>query len=454
MAFPLAFLKIDRCLLWMAPIFFLMGCQSTKSLTSRERRDLQDMVVASPVLSKSFTGFALYDPEASEWLYQKDADKYYTPASNTKILTLYTALEILRDTFPLLHYESRQDSLIFWGSGNPALLDPTLPLDADAIAFLKDHKGPLFYTPASFSGGRFGSGWAWDDFPYYYQPEKSAMPLYGNLVHFSKAKGQADIEVQPRWFERLLTVDSTLSVNPTRPLITRSELGNAFRLDPPEDGTIAFQRWYPFHQQPEVVLQLLRDTLQRNIYYLPNYKKQHGESLTTSSPDTLYRKLMRQSDNFIAEQLLLMCSDKVFGEMDTRRIIRYAQTELLADAPDPYEWVDGSGLSRYNLFTPRSMVFVLEKLYRKQTKDWLFQVFPTGGENGTIESWYAPEAGEKPFVFAKTGTLRHRHCLSGYLRTQTGRTLIFSFMHNNFTTSSSDIKREMDRVLRWAYRNL
>ncbi|MCB0633855.1 MAG: D-alanyl-D-alanine carboxypeptidase [Lewinella sp.] len=439
---------------WIALIFFAMGCQSTKSLSLRERRSLHDMVDASPILRKSFTGFALYDPASGNWLYQKDADKYYTPASNTKILTLYTALEVLGDTFPILHYELRQDSLIFWGSGNPAFLDPTLPFATDALAFLKTHPGPLFYTNGGYSGERFGSGWAWDDYPYYYQPEKAAMPLYGNLVQFSKSSGQSPVEVWPHWFGRFLTIDDQIAVNNSRPIISREEFGNHFRLDPPQDTTLAFHRWYPFHYQPEVVLGLLRDTLQRNIYYLPNYKKTVVLSLVTPTPDTLYRKLMQQSDNFIAEQLLLMCSDKLFGEMSTRRIIDYAQKNLLAEAPDHYEWVDGSGLSRYNLFTPRSVVFVLEKLYRKRPAEWLFQTFPSGGKNGTIEGWYAPTAGESSFVFAKTGSLRHRHCLSGYVLTRSGRTLIFSFMHNNFTSSSNDIKKEMDRVLRWIHESL
>jgi D-alanyl-D-alanine carboxypeptidase/D-alanyl-D-alanine-endopeptidase (penicillin-binding protein 4) len=453
MAFPLAFLKNRTSLWWIALIFFAMSCQSTQSLTLRERRSLHDLVDASPILRGSFTGFALYDPASGNWLYQKDADKYYTPASNTKILTLYTALEILGDTFPLLHYEQKQDSLIFWGSGNPALLDPTLPLATDAVAFLKAHPGPLFYTNSDYSGGRFGSGWAWDDYPYYYQPEKAGMPVYGNLVRFQKISKSSKMQIWPGWFERYTSQDKSLAAT-SRVVINREEGRNHFTYNLPKDTTIEFLRYIPFSYQPEVVLGLLQDTLERNVYYLPDYKKTTRQSLVTPTPDTIYRKLMQQSDNFIAEQLLLMCSDKQYGEMDTRRIITYAKQNLLAEAPDPFEWVDGSGLSRYNLFTPRSVIFVLEKLYRKQPEEWLFNTFPAGGKSGTVESWYAPKPGEPPFVFAKTGSLRHRHCLSGYVRTRSGRTLIFSFMHNNFTRSSNDIKGEMDRVLRWVYESL
>lgn len=445
--------RFDRALLLLLAVG-LTACQGTKSLTSKEKRSLQQLIEASPVIRKSFTGFALYDPESRQWLYQHEADKYYTPASNTKILTLYTALEVLGDNFPLLHYEERGDSLIFWGTGNPALLDPGLPILPDATAFLKQHDGPLFFTEANFRDERFGPGWAWDDFPYYYQPEKSAMPLYGNLVHFRRDSTDEVVRIAPQWFQQFVRSDPALARPNRAPVIVREEFRNDFRIDPAAKSTAVYQRWVPYRSSPEVMLALLQDALQRNVYYLPGFKKEQVQSLNAPSPDTLFRKLMQESDNFIAEQLLLMCADKLFGEMNSTKLIAYARDSLLAGIPDRPEWVDGSGLSRYNLFTPRSVVFVLEKLYRKKSEAWLFDVFPAGGESGTIGNLYAPAAGEQPFVFAKTGSLRHRHCLSGYIRTSAGKTLIFSFMHNNFTGSSTPLKQEMDRVLRWIHGNL
>lgn len=440
--------------LMLVTALFLTACQGTKSITLKERRNLHQLVEESPVFQKSFTGFALYDPESREWLYQKDAHQYYTPASNTKILTLYTALEVLGDSFPLLHYEQRQDSLIFWGSGNPALLDPTLPLPVDAVAFLQQHDGPLFFKPANFKDRRFGSGWAWDDFPYYYQPEKAGMPVYGNFVEFSKSDQMERMQVWPPYFKKFVQQDTTLAPTSPNAVIVRDEHQNQFRLNSAAINGKPYRRWLPFRYTPELVLGVLQDTLARNIYYLPNFEPSEVRELINPRPDTIYRKLMQQSDNFIAEQLLLMGSDKLFGEMNTRKMIAYAQDSLLSGAPDKFEWVDGSGLSRYNLFTPRSVIYVLEQLHQKMPEKWLFEVFPAGGEQGTISNWYGPSEGQHAFVFAKTGSLRHRHCLSGYIKTRAGKTLLFSFMHNNFTGSSSSIKKQMNLVLRWIYEEL
>jgi D-alanyl-D-alanine carboxypeptidase/D-alanyl-D-alanine-endopeptidase (penicillin-binding protein 4) len=101
------------------------------------------------------------------------------------------------------------------------------------------------------------------------------------------------------------------------------------------------------------------------------------------------------------------------------------------------------------MFTPRSIVKILEKIHSELPEENVFGIFPSGGVSGTIKNWYAGENG--PYVFAKTGTLSGKHCLSGYLKTKKGKTLIFSFMHNNFKGSSAPLKREMEKVLKRIY---
>ena len=135
--------------------------------------------------------------------------------------------------------------------------------------------------------------------------------------------------------------------------------------------------------------------------------------------------------------------------MNTEQTIDYVLENLMADLPDEPKWVDGSGLSRYNLITPRSLVNILDKIQQRISRERLFDIFPAGGVSGTIEKNY--KNGDNPYVFAKTGTLRNNHCLSGYIKTGKGKLLIFSFMNNNYTTRTSAIKKEMEKVLRKVY---
>ena len=160
---------------------------------------------------------------------------------------------------------------------------------------------------------------------------------------------------------------------------------------------------------------------------------------------------MKDSDNFIAEQLLLMCADKIFDTLSTEKIIQYAKENLYQNYPDSLVWRDGSGLSRYNLFTPRIFIKLWEDMYNNIPHDRLFSIIPAGGKEGTLENWYQAD---EPYIFAKSGTLSNKHCLSGYIKCNSGKTLIFSFMHKDYITSSSPMKQEMERVLAWIRENL
>ena len=157
---------------------------------------------------------------------------------------------------------------------------------------------------------------------------------------------------------------------------------------------------------------------------------------------------MVDSDNFIAEQLLLQCAAVVSDTLKTEIAIRYATKNLLNDLPDKVQWVDGSGLSRFNLFTPRSIVKLWDKIYSTVPRERLFKLLAVGGKSGTIKNWYKAEP---PYIYAKTGTLSNNHCLSGFLITKSGKTLIFSMMSNNFVSSSIELRREMEKILKMVY---
>ncbi|HEY1008107.1 MAG TPA: D-alanyl-D-alanine carboxypeptidase, partial [Sphingobacteriaceae bacterium] len=112
--------------------------------------------------------------------------------------------------------------------------------------------------------------------------------------------------------------------------------------------------------------------------------------------------------------------------------------------------VDGSGLSRQDLFTPRSMIRLCELIYDEfeGREAELFDLLPQGGKTGTIRNYFKAD---KPFVFAKTGTLSNNVNLTGYLVTKKGKRLAFSFMNNNYTQPTTDIRKEMDRILTAIY---
>jgi D-alanyl-D-alanine carboxypeptidase/D-alanyl-D-alanine-endopeptidase (penicillin-binding protein 4) len=154
---------------------------------------------------------------------------------------------------------------------------------------------------------------------------------------------------------------------------------------------------------------------------------------------------MHRSDNFFAEQTLLMVSDKILGVMSDAKIIDTLLKTDFASLPQKPKWVDGSGLSRYNLFSPQDFVTVLNKMQQEFVWNRITTILPTGG-TGTISSYYKKYAGK---IFAKTGTLSNNIALSGYLLTDSGKKLIFSVLVNNHQAPTATIRKDVENFLGW-----
>jgi len=437
----------------------LLSCTTSRSVTDEDasrpsQTELETMFTESDVFSESLTGFVLYDPAADSVLHDRDGDKYFTPASNTKILTLYASLNTLPDTLASLKYEVRNDTLFFHGTGDPAFLNPNFDFNG-AYDFLAGRDEVLVYDDSNYNDEHFGSGWSWNWYPAAYAPEKSPFPVYGNMMRLQRrqvALVMLDEEepVKPAYFERFITQKEWDGEQPE--VVTRNFRDNQISYVPKSD-TVGFEQDIPFVYSTELIANLLADTLGRDvsIYDGPGIEYSNVHFATPAIP--LYERMMVVSDNMIAEQLMLMISDQEFGVMNTTRAINFAQENYLEDLPDRPRWVDGSGLTRYNLITPMSTVMLLEKLYTMLGREETLALMPIGGVRGTISGRYRAPEGQEPFVFAKTGTLSNNTSLSGYLFTDSGRRLTFSFHNNNFVVGNGVIRDEMNRVLQYIRQN-
>ncbi len=414
-------------------MFFFWGCIPSMQVRQAVRK--------STVFNRHFTGFILMDLSRQKIVYQQNSDKYFVPASNTKLLTFYTALKILGDSIPALKYALQNDTMYFWGTGDPSFLHPDF-VTTVAYDFLKNCTQPLVYLTTPLKIQSLGTGWAWDDYNDYYSVEKAAMPMYGNIMRF---RASTEIwQVRPPFFKNYWVEKPRLDgVLPTiKAPFVRDPISNLFTWS--GSATNGSQD-VPFRYTEPLLTQMLTDTLHKPIR-LQTYRPLVATGSLYSLPvDSVYKRLLQESDNFLAEQLLLLCASRFSDTLSTEKMIAYASQNLLTDLPDKPVWKDGSGLSRYNLCTPRSMSKLLQKIYTSLPQERLFSVLPIGGKAGTIKNAYASEP---PFVFAKTGSLSNVHCLSGYVRTHTGKVMLFSFMHNNYTVSSKELKLEMDKVLR------
>jgi len=386
--------------------------------------------VHTPFYENQFTGIYIYDVNADKEVYNYNGDKYFTPASNTKIFTLFTGLTMLPDSIPAFKYSVNKDTITIQGTGDPTFLHNYFK-DSTAIKMINNYAKANIIIE-NIIDKRFGPGWAWEDFDSYFSPERSAFPMYGNVI---TVQNEDSIVVQLAYYQQKIKV--------TDNFYGRDEYKNNF--------------YFRKDRKTETEIPMLIDSTQ--IAALWNEIAPNKVSVIKSSEikpsiiaysvlsDSLYRRMMEVSDNFLAEQILVLASSTLSDTLSSSNARKYMLENELKDLKQQPRWVDGSGLSRYNLFSPISFVEVLSKLYKMIPQERLFYLFPVGGEFGTIKNWYAGT--NKPYVFAKTGTVGNNHNVSGYLLTNAGKVLVFSFMNNHFKKTNDEIKTQMQNTFEW-----
>lgn len=387
-------------------------------------------------------GFVLYDLDKKRELFAYQPHQYFTPASNTKIFTFYTALTVLGDSIPALRYVESGDSLIFKGTGDPSILYKNVFDSRIAYDFLINHNSHLYFSADNFFTESLGPGWAWDDIQEAYSVERSPFPVYGNFSSVEHVGNS--LKISPKQFSFEITIADSIEESK----ISRDIGSNKISFHPGKKVTKTEEWEIPFKTGAVTTAALLSDTLKRKVDIIKDYAWYDPKTLYSVPADSLYKVMMQESDNFIAEQLLLMSADVLSDSLKPEIAIEYMKKNHLNDLPDKPVWVDGSGLSRYNLFTPGSIIRLWEKIYERVPRERLFPLLAIGGKTGTIKSSYK---NDPPYIYGKTGTLSNNHCLSGYLVTKKGKTFIFSYMGNNHPTTSSAVRKELEVILKQIY---
>jgi len=405
-------------------VLFIVGCASTKLSRSLSKK------MAGSFYDNQFTGMYIYDVKAAKVLFNHNGEKYFTPASNTKIVTLFTGLTLLSDSIPAVKYAIDKDTITIQGTGDPTFLHNYFK-DSTALKLVKNY-AKINIIANNTTDKRYGPGWAWEDFDAYYSAERSALPIYGNVV---TVKNEDSIVVQPAYYQQKIKI--------TDNFYGRDEYQNNFYVKKDKKSTTEI----PMMMDKSLTSSLWNALLPTKVSLIQTSAIQPATIAYSVPSDSLYRRMMEVSDNFLAEQLLILASSTLSDTLSSSKARKYMLETHLKELKHPPRWVDGSGLSRYNLFTPMSLVAVLTKLYKNIPQKRLFHLFPVGGKFGTIKNWYAGT--DSPYVYAKSGTVGNNHNISGYLLTKSGKVLVFSFMNNHFKKSNDAIRTQMQQTFEW-----
>ena len=441
-------------ILYFTFYIFFLGCSSQKQIN----KTAKSTVLGDSALQHAHIGISIFDPSSGKYIYNHNGASYFVPASNTKIVTCYAAMKYLGDSLPGIKYLITENGIVLIPTGDPSLLHADYKTQP-VIDFLKKQQPPLFISDKNWQTDALGAGWAWSDYNFYYSPERSALPVYGNILTWTQEGADSSNEDQSATIYSNPEVNWKVRFNPDttskRFYVQRQKDENVFLISEGKEKKKVQEVPFVTHGI-QSALELLKDTIGKEISILeqlppfteatrgkPPYGRPKTNTIYSQKTDSVLKPMMHRSDNFFAEQLLLMVANERFGVLNEDKIIDTLLKSDLKDLPQKPGWADGSGLSRFNLFTPQDFVAILNKMQNEFGMNRIKDVFQTGGE-GTLSNYYRQDSG---FIYAKTGSLNGVLALSGYLYTNNNKLLLFSVLINNHRGNTTAIRRQVESFL-------
>ncbi|HWN75409.1 MAG TPA: D-alanyl-D-alanine carboxypeptidase/D-alanyl-D-alanine-endopeptidase [Candidatus Udaeobacter sp.] len=471
------------------------GSQEKMSLaTARFAGRVEGLLGAAPV-DKGEWGLLVADAETGATLYEKNANDYFLPASNMKLLTSALALDTLGpeyrfrttlETNGALGPDGKlSGDLVLVGRGDPNLSNRKFPYEtkeefegppekalaelADAIAArgVKEITGDVVGDDSYFPRERYPDGCEIDDMVWEYGAAISAIVVDDNTVTLTltpseKAGGTVAAVVEPATREFVVKNEvTTIGAKEKQDLrLTREPGGDTVIVSgvmpagsAPRKLLLAIQE--PALHAANLLAQLLRD---REIKIGGGVRAQHepdpGEATRTvlaehlSIPLKDSVKLVNKISQNLHTEVLLRTAARQQGRWATPEDLQKFPQAFYAKAgiqDGEVIQTDGSGLSRHDLVTPRAFVALLEYAQKQPWFPSFLASLPVAGTDGTLnERMKVPPLAGK--VNAKTGSVTHVRTLSGYAETPGGRKLIFSFLSNNQGAKNHEVHSAIDGV--------
>jgi D-alanyl-D-alanine carboxypeptidase/D-alanyl-D-alanine-endopeptidase (penicillin-binding protein 4) len=439
-----------------------------------------DSLLADSSLAQARCGLYIVDLDSGQVIYARDHEHLFTPASVNKI---FTAAAALRELGPQIRFRTEVccDSLGSPGKvvGNLYLKgmgDPLLSVAGlEELAFrlrsrgIGEIRGDLVADQSYLDTARYGAGWMWDDGPFAFNAPVSALSLNQNVYELgirpaSRTGRLPLVELHPVTSYLKLS-NQAVTVKPG--LKRKVRTSRSFEMDRELvvlSGRVPLDDSVQYYQRSVYDPVLYCGTVFAEVMERQGIKLRgrvvRGETPGTSvllaarSSPPLYeliQKMNKESDNFIAEMLFRHLSRDSLGRQDSGdgeyRNGLQRMLEGMGFAPGSFRTADGSGLSRYDLCTPRQLVTVLRLLYQDPLlKPELLVSLPLAGADGTLYNRMQSQ-NVRWRVRAKTGTMTGVSCLAGLAWGAGDRVYCFAIMFNNYPGKAGEVRRVQDAVL-------
>jgi D-alanyl-D-alanine carboxypeptidase/D-alanyl-D-alanine-endopeptidase (penicillin-binding protein 4) len=410
-------------------------------------------------------------------LFSYNADQLFIPASSAKLLTTAAALSALTPHFQLRTpiFSTGQapvlQTLRIVGQGDPSLSDGRLEQVARQLKAQGVRRiATLIGDDSKFHGNWIEPSWAWEDIQGGDGLPINSLMLNGNVRVLQLTPQQVSQPLKLQWISpsvprHLIMSNQTLTVPATAPeFVETSQSGDHlvvkghFRV-----GAASETIDVPIPQPGIAFLERLRDVLQNQqiqvdrlslatVPTTPPSQETFVSTIDSPRLPMLMTQVNQKSDNFYAEALLRQLGVVQPQHLDlstaAQGLIRLGKTlSKLGTDPEGYRLVDGSGLSRKNLVSPRALVQTLQAMAQSPHAQIYRSTLAVAGRSGTLRQRFVGTPVQGNFQ-GKTGSLQGTATLAGYLTLSRTQTLAISIFTNHSTQSNENLRQTIDAVVR------
>lgn len=465
------------------------GAGAQASLSEGELAARLTAILTSPPLSEAEVGVSVVRLADGKSVFSHEANRFFVPASNQKLLLSAAALGLLGSDFrfrTLVLSDAVPDgsgaihgNLYLKGYGDPTFARSDFAtfvaaMRKDGIGLIT---GDLVGDDSFFCGSPFGSGWLVEDLDKAYAAPASALCLEGNLLRVTVSPGaragaKAKFQIEPASPLVSITNDCLTVKKGTRSWTSLSRLeGNSLRLS----GRISAGHAPIVHVTTARDASLLTASVFAEMLKAGGIKLDGKVRLGTVPEGTLLLGtdwspalsqilggMNRDSDNQCAEQILRALGARVYSAGDEEhgaQAVSSYLASLLPGSPLPVIH-DGSGLSPQNSMAPEFLAALLARLPHLPYWEAFVMSLPVAGVDGTLKRRLKGTPAEGK-ICGKTGTLTGVRALSGYVvrprspqvMGSEGAVLSFAILVNGFSCPVSAIVQAEDKIcgVMWEY---
>jgi serine-type D-Ala-D-Ala carboxypeptidase/endopeptidase (penicillin-binding protein 4) len=438
-----------------------------------------DKIINRFEFRRSRWGILIQNLDSQETLYSLDAQKYFLPASNVKLLTTAAVLLRFGSQFRIRTSVygagsiSNLETLRVVGKGDPSLTTQQLK---DLVRQLKDRGvrqiSKVIVEDSYFKQTGINYSWEWEDIFFSYGTSINSLILNENAVTLTTIPRLNEQPLKIEWSDTIAARQWQIN-NQTRtaPKETLNDVEVRGLFGTPNleiEGEMAVdnepETWDlaiidPSQYFLESLLQMLANEEIEVEQGLVTKQLRSAQRQSRSQTDSSEKELAfveseplailiqttnQESNNLYAESLLQILG----SESENSTGVEAVQQQLtkLGVDPDSYVLVDGSGLSRHNLVSPDAIAQTLRLMAQSPHAKVYRDSLAVAGVSGTLENRFKDTLVEENLQ-AKTGTLSGNVSLSGYLTLKGSQPLILSIMVNQSNRTVSELRDAIDEIV-------